>query len=96
MAVAETDPDLRRANGVTTMQMGPEQVVAMLSAEFEMIGGPADRSLHHPHRNGGEAQYPELVALFIKPQTPEVYAARRAALVAGPAAMTLRLRPLPA
>ena len=30
-------------------------------------------------------EYPELVALFIKPQTPEVYAARRATLAAPPA-----------
>jgi divalent metal cation (Fe/Co/Zn/Cd) transporter len=81
LAVAETDADLRRANGVTTMQMGPEQVVAMLSAEFE-----DDR--HTPQieacitriENAVKREYPELVALFVKPQTPEVYAARRAAL----------------
>jgi hypothetical protein len=29
-------------------------------------------------------EYPELVALFIKPQTPEVHAARRAAFAASP------------
>ena len=81
MAVAETDPDLRHANGVTTMQMGPDQVVAMLSAEFEddrqtpQIEGCITRieaAVKH--------EYPELMALFVKPQTPEVYAARRAAM----------------
>lgn len=81
MAVANADPDLRRANGVTTMQMGPEQVVAMLSAEFEddrtttQIEACITRieaAVKHEH--------PELVGLFIKPQTPEVFAARWASL----------------
>ncbi|WP_315386764.1 cation diffusion facilitator family transporter [uncultured Stenotrophomonas sp.] len=81
MAVANTDPDLRNANGVTTMQMGPEQVVAMLSAEFE-----DDRSTPQIEacitriEQAVKAEYPELVALFVKPQTPEVFRARRAAL----------------
>jgi hypothetical protein len=38
-------------------------------------------------------EYPELVALFIKPQTPEVYASRRAHCRTACAGMTLRLRP---
>lgn len=81
MAVAETDPDLRRANGVTTMQMGPEQVVAMLSAEFEDDRQtPQIEACITRIETAVKREYPELVALFIKPQTPEVYAARRAAL----------------
>ncbi|MCU1176219.1 cation diffusion facilitator family transporter [Stenotrophomonas maltophilia] len=86
MAVAETDPDLRRANGVTTMQMGPEQVVAMLSAEFEDDRKtPQIEACITRIETAVKREYPELVALFIKPQTPEVYAARRAALAAPPA-----------
>ncbi len=35
LAIAARDADVRAANGVLTMQMGPNQVVAALSAEFE-------------------------------------------------------------
>jgi cation diffusion facilitator family transporter len=81
MAVANADADLRGTNGVTTMQMGPQQVVAMLSAEFE-----DDRTTLQIEtcitriEKSVKAEYPELVALFVKPQTPEVFRARRQAL----------------
>jgi cation diffusion facilitator family transporter len=81
MAVANADADLRGTNGVTTMQMGPQQVVAMLSAEFE-----DDRTTLQIEtcitriETSVKAEYPELVALFVKPQTPEVFRARRQAL----------------
>ena len=81
MAVANTDADLRKANGVTTMQMGPDQVVAMLSAEFEDDRTtPQIEACITRIERAVKQEYPELVALFVKPQTPEVYRARRAAL----------------
>lgn len=81
LAVANTDPDLRGANGVTTMQMGPDQVVAMLSAEFEDDRmTPQIEACITRIEKAVKQEYPELVALFIKPQTPEVFRARRAAL----------------
>ncbi|SEK92544.1 cation diffusion facilitator family transporter [Pseudoxanthomonas sp. GM95] len=79
--VARADGDLRNPNGVTTMQMGPNQVVAMLSAEFEddrttpQIEACITRIEH-----AVKQQYPELTALFVKPQAPEVFQARRAAM----------------
>ncbi|MDA0625208.1 cation transporter, partial [Acinetobacter baumannii] len=85
LEVASADPDVRRANGLSTMQMGPNQVVAMLSAEFE-----DDRTTPQIEEcitrieQAVKREYPELTALFIKPQTPEVYRARRAAMLAGP------------
>ena len=81
LAVANTDPDLRNANGVTTMQMGPDQVVAMLSAEFEDDRTtPQIEACITRIETAVKREYPELVALFIKPQTPEVFQARRARL----------------
>src|SRR5690606_11927488 len=81
LAVASSDADLRRANGVTTMQMGPDQVVAMLSAEFEDDRTtPQIEACITRIEKAVKAEYPELVALFVKPQTPEVFQARRAAL----------------
>lgn len=82
LAVANTDPDLRNANGVTTMQMGPDQVVAMLSAEFEDDRTtPQIEACITRIETSVKREYPELVALFIKPQTPEVFQARRGALL---------------
>jgi divalent metal cation (Fe/Co/Zn/Cd) transporter len=81
LAVATHDTDLRRANGVTTMQMGPDQVVAMLSAEFEDDRTtPQIEACITRIEKAVKAEYPELVALFVKPQTPEVFQARKAAL----------------
>jgi len=81
LAVATRDADLRRANGVTTMQMGPDQVVAMLSAEFEDDRTtPQIEACITRIEKAVKAEYPELVALFVKPQTPEVFQARKAAL----------------
>ncbi|WP_369038893.1 cation diffusion facilitator family transporter [Stenotrophomonas maltophilia] len=81
MTVAATDPDLRRANGVTTLQMGPAQVVAMLSGEFEDDRRtPQIEACITRIETAVKNEFPELVALFIKPQTPEVFAARQAVL----------------
>lgn len=81
LALAGTDQDLRRANGVTTLQMGPEQVVAMLSAEFEDDRTtPQIEACITRIEAAVKREHPELVALFVKPQTPEVFQARRAAL----------------
>jgi len=81
LAIAGHDADVRAANGVLTMQMGPNQVVAALSAEFE-----DDRNTQQIEACVGRIEvaarshHPELVALFIKPQTPEVWRARRLAM----------------
>lgn len=85
LAVANADADLRRANGVTTMQMGPRQVVAMLSAEFEDDRTtPQIEACITRIEQVVKDEYPELTALFIKPQTPEVFQRRTAALAATP------------
>lgn len=69
------------ANGVTTIQMGPNQVLATLSAEFEDTRTTEQIEACVTRIEAAvKARYPELVALFIKPQTEAVYRARRAAL----------------
>ncbi len=81
LQVANADADLRGANGVTTMQMGPDQVIAMLSAEFEDDRTtPQIEACITRIEKAVKQEYPELVALFVKPQAPEVFQARRAAL----------------
>jgi cation diffusion facilitator family transporter len=81
LQLANADPDLRNANGVTTMQMGPSQVVAMLSAEFEdALTTPQIEACITRIEGAAKREYPELTALFIKPQEAEVFRARRARL----------------
>lgn len=83
LRIAGGDPDLRCANGVVTVQMGPRQVIAALSAEFhdrlnttqiEECVNRIEAAIKHAH--------PEVVALFIKPQTAETWRRRIAHLAA--------------
>lgn len=81
LAIAARDADVRAANGVLTMQMGPNQVVATLSAEFEdSRTTPQIEACIGRIEAAARQTHPELVALFVKPQTPEVWRARRAAM----------------
>jgi cation diffusion facilitator family transporter len=82
--IAGADPDVRAVNGVLSVQMGPEQVVAALSAEFEDQRSTAqiEACIERIER----AAHPELQSLFVKPQTPEAWRARRSALRAPPPA----------
>jgi cation diffusion facilitator family transporter len=81
MKIANADADVRCANGVMTVQVGPNQVVAALSAEFEdaLTTSQIEACIHRIEDKAKEA-YPELTALFVKPQTPEVWRARREAI----------------
>ncbi|HTL13858.1 MAG TPA: cation diffusion facilitator family transporter [Thermomonas sp.] len=70
--IAAADPAIRAANGVLTVQMGPEQVVAALSAEFE--DDLATQEIEAGIRRieaAVRARHPEVASLFVKPQTPE-------------------------
>ena len=81
LALAARDPDVRAANGVLTMQMGPNQVVAALSAEFEdSRTTPQIEACIGRIEAAARDEHPELTALFVKPQTPEVWQARRDAM----------------
>ena len=81
LAIARKDPGVRSANGVLTMQMGPHQVVAMMSAEFEdaLTAPDIEACVNRMERGAREAD-PAIVALFVKPQTEETWRARRKAL----------------
>jgi divalent metal cation (Fe/Co/Zn/Cd) transporter len=88
LAIANADSGVRSANGVLTMQMGPEQVVAMLSAEFEdaLTTPDIEACVNRMERSAREAD-PAIVALFVKPQTEETWRSRRKALEEDPDAL---------
>lgn len=83
-SIAESDPDIERINGVITAQMGPEQVVAALSAEFrdEMTAPQIEVCVERIEAKLRET-VPDLTTLFVKPQKRGTWAARLAAAQAG-------------
>lgn len=79
--IALADPDVRQVNGVLSVQMGPNQVVAALSAEFEDDRRtPQIEACIRRIERAARAEYPQLLSLFVKPQTPEAWQARREVL----------------
>jgi len=78
LAIAAADDGVRCANGVLTVQMGPSQVVAALSAEFEdALTTPQIEACINRIEKQAKMAHPEIISLFVKPQTAETWRARR-------------------
>ncbi len=78
LAIAAADEGVHCANGVLTVQMGPNQVVATLSAEFEdALTTPQIEACINRIETQAKAIHPEILSLFVKPQTAETWRARR-------------------
>ncbi|MBV8193445.1 MAG: cation diffusion facilitator family transporter [Alphaproteobacteria bacterium] len=74
VALAREQPGIEDANGAVTVQLAPDQIVATLSLEFEdELHTPqieqSVQSLEHRIRE----RHPEVVALFVKPQTRRTF-----------------------
>lgn len=84
LQLAARDPDVRAANGVFTTQLGPHQIVAALSLEFEdaLDTGRIEACVQRVEA-AVKAAHPEVLALFVKPQTPETWRQRMLALQRG-------------
>jgi len=77
LEIAAKDPAIRSANGVLTVQMGPEQVVAALSAEFEdALNTTQIEACVNRVEAAIKAAHPAVSVLFIKPQAQEVWLRR--------------------
>ncbi len=81
LRIAAEDRDIDRADGVLTVQMGPEQVLAALSAEFhdglttqqiELCVSRVEAAIKDAHLG--------VTMLFVKPQTPETWRRRTSEL----------------
>lgn len=81
LAIASADPSVRGANGVITVHLGPSQIVAGLSLEFEDASTAPDieACVLRIERAVKDA-IPEIVGLFVKPQTPATWQERRSRL----------------
>ncbi|HVT53098.1 MAG TPA: cation diffusion facilitator family transporter [Dongiaceae bacterium] len=83
LQAAAADPAVRAANGVFTVHLGPDQVVVELSLEFE----PEARAVEIEDaveriEVAVVNDYPEVAALFVKPQSAEEWRARHSRIEA--------------
>jgi cation diffusion facilitator family transporter len=77
LRIAGTDADVRCANGVITQQFGPDTVVAALSADFhDHLTTPEIEACIRRIETGVQQAHPEVVALFVKPQTADTWQRR--------------------
>lgn len=79
LAIAQADPAVEKANGVLTVHMGPEQIVAGLSLDFvDHISAAEIESCVERLETKLKAEIPEVTAVFVKPQTSHRWLERRA------------------
>lgn len=77
LKVAQEDPAVYSANGVLTEQMGAHQVIASLSLEFkDHLTSDEIETCVNRIETKIRSIHPEIVALFIKPQTKLVWLER--------------------
>ena len=77
LRIAGADSGVRTANGVLTTQIGPDQIVAALSAEFEDALTTTDiESCVNRIEAAIKAAHPDVSILFIKPQTAQTWQRR--------------------
>ena len=73
MRIAASVPELK-ANGVLTAQLAPDQILVALSLEFDdHLQAPRIEELVVDIERQIRAAHPEVVSLFVKPQTPDAY-----------------------
>ena len=85
LRVAGADPEVRCANGVLAVQLGPNQVVAALSLEFhEALSTREIERCVNRIEKAICAAFPDVVTLFVKPQSMETWRRRLERLTAVP------------
>lgn len=73
-SIAAADPAVRGVNGIITVHIGPTQIVANLSLEFEDdTTAPEIEACMVRVETAVKAQIPEITAIFVKPQTPATF-----------------------
>lgn len=78
LAIAQQDPAVQRANGVLTVHMGPAEIFAGLSIEFEdHLTAPEIEACVERLEAQLQKEMPEITRLFVKPQTTGTWEKRR-------------------
>jgi cation diffusion facilitator family transporter len=77
LRAASEDPAVQVANGVYTVHIGPDQIVAELSVAFARSADAAEIERAVERIEAAiRADYPEIIMLFVKPQSHETWRAR--------------------
>lgn len=79
LKLARSSPAVEKANGVLTVQMAPDQIVAALSLELkdDLRTPQIEAAIADLERQVRET-HPQITTLFVKPQTPGRFAAANA------------------
>lgn len=78
LAIAQQDPAVQRANGILSVHIGPEEIVAGLSIEFEdHLRAPEIEACVERIEARLKKEMPEIARLFVKPQTTGAWEQRR-------------------
>ena len=81
LAIAEQDPAVQRANGILSVHIGPEEIVAGLSIEFEdHLTAPEIEACVERLEARLKKDMPEISRLFVKPQATGTWERRRKAI----------------
>jgi cation diffusion facilitator family transporter len=78
MEIAAQNPAVRRVNGLLTAQLAPDQILVALSLEFsDDLRVPELEERIIEIERSIRARHSEVVALFVKPQTPRAFSEAR-------------------
>lgn len=78
LEIVAADPDVQKVNGIITSQLGPDQIVANLSLEFEdHLTAPQIEDCVIRIEQHLAIVKPEVVGFFVKPQTARIWAKQR-------------------
>lgn len=87
VALADADPAVASANGAMTAQVGPDSVVVALSTEFDdALTAPEIERAVARIEAAIRREHPEVVSVFVKPQTVGAWSRREADVSDAPAA----------
>jgi divalent metal cation (Fe/Co/Zn/Cd) transporter len=74
MQLAGSEAGVERANGMLSFQLGPDHVVVTLSLEFaDHLTTPEIETIIAQLEQHIRAAHPEVIAIFVKPQTASTY-----------------------
>lgn len=81
LAIAQQDPAVQRANGILSVHIGPEEIVAGLSIEFEdhLTAQDIEACVERLEARLRK-EMPQISRLFVKPQTAGTWEQRRKAI----------------
>ena len=81
LAIVQQDPAVQRANGILSVHIGPEEIVAGLSIEFEdHLTAPEIEACVERLEARLKREMPQISRLFVKPQATGIWEQRRKAI----------------